>query len=96
MASQNGTYQGTHEIRLQEVIVEACINRFKPIILVALTNFAGFLPILFETSEQAKFLVPMTLTLTFGLLFGIVATLFLVTACYAVLEDVDLLTKETI
>lgn len=77
------------EVSLHEVIVEACTSRFRPIILVALTNFAGFLPMLFETSEQAKFLVPMTLALTFGLLFGMVATLFLIPACYAVLEDVD-------
>ncbi|ESS72124.1 nodulation protein NolG [Methyloglobulus morosus KoM1] len=76
------------EISLHEVIVEACTSRFRPIILVALTNLAGFLPMLFETSEQAKFLVPMTLALTFGLLFGMAATLLLIPACYAILEDV--------
>jgi multidrug efflux pump subunit AcrB len=77
------------EVSLHEVIVEACTSRFRPIILVALTNLAGFLPMLFETSEQAKFLVPMTLALTFGLLFGMTATLFLIPACYAVLEDLN-------
>ncbi len=44
---------------------------------------------LFESSEQAKFLVPMTLALTFGLLFGMIATLFLIPACYAILDDVN-------
>lgn len=74
-----------------ELIVAACTSRFRPIMLVALTNLAGFLPMLFETSEQAKFLVPMTLALSFGLLFGMLATLVLVPACYAVLEDVRVL-----
>ena len=82
------------EVSLHEVIVEACTSRFRPIILVALTNFAGFLPMLFETSEQAKFLVPMTLALTFGLLFGMIATLFLIPACYAVLEDIGLINQK--
>jgi multidrug efflux pump subunit AcrB len=83
------------EVSLHEVIVEACTSRFRPIILVALTNLVGFLPMLFETSEQAKFLVPMTLALTFGLLFGMVATLFLIPACYAVLEDINAAVKKS-
>ncbi|MGR9087622.1 MAG: efflux RND transporter permease subunit [Gammaproteobacteria bacterium] len=70
------------------LIVEACASRFRPIVLVALTNLPGFFPMLFETSEQAIFLVPMTLSLTFGLLFGMAATLILIPACYAVLQDV--------
>jgi len=70
------------------LIVEACASRFRPIVLVALTNLAGFFPMLFETSEQAIFLVPMTLSLTFGLLFGMAATLILIPACYAVLQDI--------
>jgi multidrug efflux pump subunit AcrB len=81
------------EVSLHEVIIEACTSRFRPIILVALTNLAGFLPMLFETSEQAKFLVPMTLALTFGLLFGMAATLLLIPACYAVLEDITLISQ---
>ncbi len=48
---------------------------------------------LFETSEQAKFLVPVTLSLTFGLLFGMAATPVQVPACYAVLNDVRGLMK---
>jgi multidrug efflux pump subunit AcrB len=83
-------------VSLHELIVEACTSRFRPIILVALTNFAGFLPMLFETSEQAKFLVPMTLALTFGLLFGTVATLFLIPACYTILEDVGIISGRSV
>lgn len=83
-------------VSLHETIVEACTSRFRPIVLVALTNLAGFLPMLFETSEQAKFLVPMTLALTFGLLFGMMATLFLIPACYAVLEDMTDLSNKAV
>ncbi len=54
---------------------------------MSLTNLAGFFPMLFEQSEQAKFLVPVTVSLTAGLLFGMAATLILVPACYAVVED---------
>ena len=69
------------------LIIEACTSRFRAIFLVSLTNLAGFFPMLFETSEQAKFLVPVTVSLTAGLLFGMAATLVLVPACYAVVED---------
>ena len=69
------------------LIIEACTSRFRAIFLVSLTNLAGFFPMLFEQSEQAKFLVPVTVSLTAGLLFGMAATLVLVPACYAVVED---------
>ncbi len=69
------------------LIIEACSSRFRAIFLVSLTNLAGFCPMLFEASEQAKFLVPVTVSLTAGLLFGMAATLVLVPACYAVVED---------
>jgi multidrug efflux pump subunit AcrB len=85
--------RGNESKRLDEIISEACAARFRPIILVSLTNLAGFFPMLFETSEQARFLVPVTLSLTFGLLFGMAATLVLIPACYAVLNDVRSLMK---
>ena len=56
------------------LILEACTARFRPILLAFLTNFVGFLPILLETSEQAQFLVPMTLSLTVGLMIGMTAS----------------------
>ena len=70
------------------LIIEACSSRFRPIFL-SLTNLAGFFPMLFETREQAKFLVPVTVSLTAGLVFGMAATLVLVPACYAVVEDLQ-------
>jgi multidrug efflux pump subunit AcrB len=68
------------------LILEACSARFRPILLAFLTNFVGFLPILLERSEQAQFLVPMTLSLTVGLLVGMAASLILTPVCYAVTE----------
>ncbi|MGZ5581276.1 MAG: efflux RND transporter permease subunit [Methylobacter sp.] len=69
-----------------ELICEACTSRFRPIFLAFLTNFAGFLPALLETSPQAQFLIPMTLSLSAGLLFGMAASLVLTPVCYAILS----------
>lgn len=69
------------------LIAEACCSRFRPILLAFLTNFAGFLPTLLETSPQAQFLIPMTLSLSAGLLIGMAASLILTPACYALLGE---------
>ncbi|TAN51158.1 MAG: efflux RND transporter permease subunit [Methylococcaceae bacterium] len=67
------------------LILEACTARFRPILLAFLTNFAGFLPTLLESSAQAQFLIPMTLSLSAGLLVGMAASLLLTPVCYALL-----------
>jgi multidrug efflux pump subunit AcrB len=69
---------------LTQQIIEACTSRFRPILLAFLTNFVGFLPTLMETSPQAQFLIPMTLSLSAGLLLGMAASLILTPVCYAV------------
>lgn len=71
----------------EALIVAACTSRFRPILLAFLTNFAGFLPTLLETSPQAQFLIPMTLSLSAGLLIGMAASLILTPACYAIIES---------
>lgn len=70
---------------ITELIIEACTSRFRPILLAFLTNFAGFLPTLLETSPQAQFLIPMTLSLSAGLLFGMTASLVLTPVCYTMM-----------
>lgn len=70
---------------IAELICEACTARFRPIFLAFLTNLAGFLPALLETSPQAQFLIPMTLSLSAGLLLGMAASLVLTPVCYAIL-----------
>ncbi len=71
-----------------ELICEACSSRFRPIFLAFLTNFAGFLPALLETSPQAQFLIPMTLSLSAGLLLGMASSLILTPVCYSILGKV--------
>lgn len=73
---------------LREAIEEAGGLRFRPIILTSLTTFAGLLPVLFEKSLQAQFLIPMAISLSFGVLFATCITLLLVPAFYTILEDI--------
>ncbi|WP_347987684.1 efflux RND transporter permease subunit [Methylomonas sp. AM2-LC] len=70
---------------IERLITDACSSRFRAILLAFLTNFAGFLPTLLETSPQAQFLIPMTLSLSAGLLIGMAASLILTPVCYAIL-----------
>ncbi len=67
---------------------EAGQKRFRPVVLTTVTTFAGLFPILMETSFQAQFLKPMVVSITFGLLFATVLTLFLVPSLYMILDDI--------
>jgi len=67
---------------------EAGQDRFRPVVLTTVTTFAGLFPILMETSFQAQFLKPMVVSITFGLLFATVLTLFLVPSLYMILDDI--------
>ncbi|OHB29113.1 MAG: cobalt-zinc-cadmium resistance protein, partial [Desulfuromonadaceae bacterium GWC2_58_13] len=60
----------------------AGIRRFRPIILTTLTTFGGLAPMIFETSRQARFMIPMALSLGFGILFSTLVTLVLVPCLY--------------
>jgi len=62
--------------------------RFRPILLTSLTTFFGLAPMIFETSIQAKFLVPMAISLGFGVLFATFIVLLLVPAVYLIIEDI--------
>jgi multidrug efflux pump subunit AcrB len=61
-----------------DVLAQAGQDRFRAIILTSLTTFVGLLPIMFETSVQAQFLIPMVVSLSFGVLFSTFVTLLLV------------------
>ena len=67
---------------------EAGAIRFRPILLTSLTTFAGLTPMLLETDIQAKFLIPMAVSLSFGILFATVITLILVPTIYLILDDI--------
>jgi len=72
-------------------VVEAArvagIARFRPIVLTSLTTFAGLTPLLLEKSVQAQFLIPMAISLAFGVLFSTLVSLVLVPSGYLILED---------
>ncbi|MFQ5524864.1 MAG: efflux RND transporter permease subunit [Thermoanaerobaculia bacterium] len=73
---------------LREAIEHAGVARFRPILLTSLTTFAGLTPLLLEKSMQAQFLIPMAVSLAFGVLFATFITLILVPALYSIVEDV--------
>ena len=74
---------------LQLAIREAGSNRFRPILLTSLTTFFGLAPLMLERSMQAAFLVPMAVSLAFGVLFATFITLILVPTAYLILDDVQ-------
>lgn len=69
-------------------------RRFRPILLTSLTTFAGLMPMLLETDMQARFLIPMAVSLGFGILFATLITLILVPCIYLMLEDAKKLVTE--
>ncbi|MAF27297.1 MAG: acriflavin resistance protein [Gemmatimonadetes bacterium] len=71
-----------------EAAREAGVKRFRAIMLTSLTTFAGLSPMLFEKSVQAQFLIPLAVSLAFGVIFSTFITLGLVPVGYVVLEDV--------
>ncbi|MDG2322740.1 MAG: efflux RND transporter permease subunit [Akkermansiaceae bacterium] len=73
---------------IKEAAVIAGARRFRPILLTSLTTFAGLMPMLLETDLQAKFLIPMAVSLGFGILFATAITLILVPSIYLILDDV--------
>jgi len=70
-----------------ESITAAACRRFRPILLTSLTTFCGLGPMIFETSIQAKFLIPMAISLGYGILFVTVIALLLVPSLYLIVED---------
>jgi len=71
----------------RQAIHSAAIQRFRPVLLTTLTTFFGLAPMIFETSRQARFLVPMALSLGFGIVFGTLITLCIVPSLYLMAED---------
>ncbi len=70
-----------------EAITSAGIQRFRPIILTTMTTFFGLMPMIFETSRQSRFLIPMAISLGFGILFSTLIILVMVPALYMILDD---------
>ncbi|MBY6107155.1 efflux RND transporter permease subunit [Ferrimonas balearica] len=78
---------------LKEAVVQAGTERFRAIVLTSLTTFLGLVPITLETSLQAQIVIPMAVSLAFGILFATVVTLILIPALYLILDDFKRLIK---
>ncbi len=73
---------------LIEAAISAGTQRFRAIVLTSLTTFMGLLPIVFERSLQAQIVIPMAISLAFGILFATIITLLLVPSLYLILDDI--------
>lgn len=76
-------------IAINEAIRLAGGARFRPILLTSLTTFAGLTPLIMEKSTQAQFLIPMAVSLGFGILFATMLTLVLIPVFYLIVDDVS-------
>ncbi len=73
---------------LVDALLQGATDRFRPIVLTSVTTFVGLLPIMLETSVQAQFLIPMVVSLSFGVIFATGVTLVLVPALYLLGDDI--------
>lgn len=75
---------------LMDAVLTAGVARFRPVMLTSLTTFIGLMPLLFEKSTQAQFLIPMAVSLAFGIIFATFITLILVPINYVLVEKTRL------
>ncbi len=73
---------------LASAISSAGVARFRPVMLTSLTTFFGLAPLLVERSQSAQFIIPMGISLAFGIIFATVITLFLVPANMMIADDI--------
>lgn len=79
--------QRRHGVGVQEAVTRAGVVRFRPILLTSVTTFVGLLPIMLSNTPETAFIVPMAISLAWGVVFATVITLFLVPCLYLALED---------
>ena len=77
-------------MKLHNAVYDAGLSRLRPIILTTVTTVAGMGPLIFSTSRQAKFLIPMAVSLVYGLLFGTLLILFIVPNLFLLLNNLRL------
>lgn len=83
-------------VETKDALVEAACQRLRAVLLTSLTTIAGLIPLLFETSLQAQFLIPMAVSISFGLAFATVLVLIVVPAMLSVHESVHAFLRKTI
>lgn len=72
---------------IHDALIEASCQRLRAVLLTSLTTIGGLLPLLFETSLQAQFLIPMAVSISFGLAFATVLVLLVVPTLLSIYED---------
>jgi multidrug efflux pump subunit AcrB len=72
---------------IDEALVEAACQRLRAVLLTSLTTIAGLTPLLFETSRQAQFLIPMAVSIAFGLAFATLLILLVIPAMLSIYEN---------
>ncbi|NRA82889.1 MAG: efflux RND transporter permease subunit [Gammaproteobacteria bacterium] len=80
------THYKSGKMTLTEAVLNAGTARFRPVMLTSLTTFIGLMPLLFEKSTQAQFLIPMAVSLAFGIIFATLITLIMVPINYVLVE----------
>jgi len=75
-------------IRLSEAVKRAGVARFRPVMLTSLTTFFGLIPLLLEPSSTSRFLIPMAISLGFGILFATFITLILIPVNILIVQDI--------
>lgn len=78
---------------IKDAVIDAGCSRFRAITLTSFTTFAGVLPIMFETSLQAGFVIPMAVALGFAVMYATLVTLILVPCLYLILSDIGHVAK---
>jgi HAE1 family hydrophobic/amphiphilic exporter-1 len=73
---------------LREALAQAGRDRLRPIVLTSITTFFGLMPLVFEQSFQAKFLIPMAIAISYGLVSSTVLTLAVLPCFMVILDDI--------
>ena len=74
-------------MKVEDAVVQAGIDRFRPILLTSITTVAGLYPLVLETDRQAQFLIPMAITVVYGVLFGTLFILFFLPSILMALNE---------
>jgi multidrug efflux pump subunit AcrB len=83
-------------VALRQAVIESGTQRFRAIILTSFTTAAGLMPIMLETSVQAQYMIPMAISLSFGIIFATAITLFLIPSLYILQIDGFARTRRTV
>ncbi|WP_281615504.1 efflux RND transporter permease subunit [Flammeovirga sp. SubArs3] len=77
-----------------DALIDACVSRFRPILLTTVTTVAGMAPMVFETSLQAQFLIPMVITISYGIAGATLITLIVLPVSIKIFNQVKVMFKE--